>query len=263
MIAHVRDSLQVEYDEAGHGEPLVLLHAFPQTWRMWSRQSEELSRSFRVLTPNLRGFGASQRAASTWGVAGMAQDIADWLKYLNIESAVVGGLSMGGYVALALAKSHPQLIRGLILADTRADADSAEARTARETMIAFAREHTARDVFEKMAPRLFSEATLRERPALVEEAAAIAAEVSPQTIVQTLAALRDREDSRDFLPQFQIPTLVLVGEHDVISPPEHARQMAGALPNAAVQVLAGAGHFAHAESSREFNAAVRRWAASL
>jgi pimeloyl-ACP methyl ester carboxylesterase len=130
-------------------------------------------------------------------------------------------------------------------------------------MIAFAKENNARAVFDKMAPRLFCATTRESRPALVEEAARIAEPISTKTIVATLEALRDRPDARAGLAQIQVPTLVLVGEEDEVSPPVVAREMAGAIPNACLQVLAGAGHFAHLEQAEAWNDAVRKFALSI
>ena len=249
----------ISFDEAGDGPPLVLLHAFPQTRKMWQPQLKDLSRDFRLLCPDLPGFGDS-RSSSTCSIDGMADGIAAWLKSLGIEKAIIGGVSMGGYVALALARRHSELLRGLILASTRADADSEEARAGRETMIAFAREHSAREVFEKMAPRLFSEATWREQPQLIEQAARIAEPIPSSTITATLQALRDRPDARPSLPQIAVPTLILIGDEDVVSPLESAREMAAAIPNAQLQVLVGAGHFTHMEAAEAWSQAVHEWA---
>lgn len=259
MLATISPQLRVSYDEAGSGPALVLLHAFPQARAMWQMQLENLSRDFRVLCPDLPGFGGS-RSASTCSIQSMADDIAAWLRHLKIEKATVGGVSMGGYVALALALNHPDLLSGLVLASTRADADSEEARAGREKMIAFAQENDARAVFEKMAPRLFCQATRDERPELVEQAALVAEPISRRTIVSALAALRDRPDARAFLSRISVPTLVLLGARDEVSPLDSALEMSGAIADSCLQVLERAGHFAHLEQPADWNQAVRDWA---
>lgn len=258
MLATISPDLRISYEEAGSGPPLVLLHAFPQTRAMWKRQLEALSSDFRVLCPDLPGFGES-RSSSTCSVESMADDIAAWLKYLRIEKAIIGGVSMGGYVALALARRHPQVLAGLLLASTRADADSEEAHANREKMIAFARQNEARAVLEKMAPRLFASSS---PPELVREAALIAEPIPRETIVATLQALRDRPDARPALASIEAPTLVLVGEQDQVSPPDAAREMEHAIPNSHLQVLASAGHFAHLEAPEAWSQAVREFFAS-
>jgi pimeloyl-ACP methyl ester carboxylesterase len=245
----------LSHDEAGSGTPLVLLHAFPQTRAMWKRQLDDLSRDFHVLCPDLPGFGES-RSSSTCTIENMADAIADWLKYLQVPRAIIGGVSMGGYVAMALARRHPDLLRGLILADTRADADSDEARQNRDTMIEFARENGARGVFEKMAPKLFATGA---PPKIIEESARIAETVATETIVATLGALRDRPDARPSLAQISVPTLILVGDADAVSPLDAAHEMDAAIPDSVLQLLAGAGHFAHAEAPDEWSQAVREW----
>jgi len=262
MLASVSPELQISYEEAGRGPPLVLLHAFPQARAMWRCQLEVLSSDFRVLCPDLPGFGES-RSASPCSIEGMADDIVAWLKYLQIDRAIVGGASMGGYVALALARRHPQLLRGLILASTRADADSDEARAGREAMIAFARDNDARAVFEKMAPRLFCPVTRRDWPELIEEAARIAEPIPRSTIVSTLQALRDRPDARGSLASITAPTLVLVGKSDEVSPPALAREMMNAIPNVLWKMLRDAGHFAHVEAEESWSRTVRDWARQI
>ncbi len=250
---------QISYDEAGNGPPLVLLHAFPQTRLMWRRQLAELSASFQVLCPDLPPVGES-RSSSTCSIEGMADDIAAWLEHLSIPKATVGGVSMGGYVALALARRHPALLSGLILADTRAEPDDEPARSNRQTMIEFARHNNARALFEKMAPRLFCEGTRSEHPELIEEAAQIAVPIASESIIALIEALRDRPDARPGLASIHVPALILVGAEDEVTPPEAAQAMSAAIANSQLQVLERAGHFAHIEQALAWNRAVLDWA---
>src|SRR5580765_5914997 len=161
---------EVEYGDAGQGKPIVLLHAFPLSQEIWRPQVEALRAENRILTPGLRGFGGSDGFTGTPSVDQMADDVAALLDTLRItEPVVLGGLSMGGYVALAFARRHPGRLRALVLADTRAEADSPEAKAAREEMIAFARANPAAAVAERMLPRLLGATTQAERPAVAEE----------------------------------------------------------------------------------------------
>src|SRR6267378_3226168 len=166
---------EIEYGDAGQGKPIVLLHAFPLSQEMWRPQVEALRAENRILTPGLRGFGGSDGFTNTPSVDRMADDVAALLDTLHItEPVVLGGLSMGGYVALAFARRHPSRLRVLLLADTRSEPDNAEARANRDKMIAFAQTHTAREVIEQMLPKMVSPETLSGRLAVVEEVRRIA-----------------------------------------------------------------------------------------
>ncbi len=165
MKAAISPDVALEYEDAGSGRPVVLLHAFPLARAMWHPQVEALRGRYRVLAPDLRGFGGSSPFTAAPSVETMADDVAALLDVLKVaEPVVLGGLSMGGYVALAFARRHPGRLRGLILADTRAEADSAEARANRDKTIAFARGHSAADVIEQMLPKLLGDRTRAEKP---------------------------------------------------------------------------------------------------
>jgi len=250
----------VEYSDAGQGRPVLLLHAFPLSCEAWKAQSGVLQDGYRVIVPSQRGFGGTSPFQSTPSIEQMADDVASLLDGLQItEPVVLGGLSMGGYVALQFARKYPQRLGGLILCDTRAEADSEEAKAKRDEMIAFAQTHTTREVVEKLLPTLVGETTQRERPEVIEEVKRIGAANSRETIIAALQALRDRPDARPWLSAINVPTLVVVGSEDTLTPPAVAQSLAEAIPDATLRVLEAAGHLSNLEQPKLFVQAVQQF----
>jgi pimeloyl-ACP methyl ester carboxylesterase len=247
----------ITFGDAGVGVPVVLLHAFPLSSAMWRRQVEALQHAYRVITPDLPGFGGSAALAGPPSVDAMADAVARLLDELLIKVPVVlGGLSMGGYVALAFARRHASRLRALVLADTRAEADSAEARANRDRLIAFAADNPASAVLEQLLPKMLSPSTPRDSPEVVDEVRVLASEQAPAGVVAALQALRDRPDATPGLAAIRVPTLVLVGRDDALTPPEVAEKLAAGIQGARLEVLDGAGHLSNLEQPRRFNAAL-------
>jgi len=254
----------VEYDDRGQGLPVVLLHAFPLSRAMWQPQVQALQKDYRLIVPDLRGFGGTEGFAGTPSVEQMADDAAALLEKIRVtEPVVLGGLSMGGYVALAFVRKYPARLRALILADTRAEPDSAEARANRDTLIAFAEAHTARDVIEQMMPKMVSDETRAQRPQVVEEVRRLASAQPTAAMVGALRALRERPDSVPTLAGIAVPTLVVVGSDDVLTPPGVAESLAARIPGARRVVIPGAGHLSNLEQPELFNDAVRSFLKGL
>ena len=181
---------------------------------------EDLEGQCRIIAPDFRGFGGTSAALAGVSVDQLADDVAQLLDVLKItQPVVVGGLSMGGYVALALARRHAERLRGLILADTRAEADTPEARENRDKMIAFARTHPSSEVIEQMLPRLLGSETQMHHPEIADTVRAIAGKQASAGIVAALLALRDRPDATGGLGAIRVPTLVVVGAEDALTPP--------------------------------------------
>jgi 3-oxoadipate enol-lactonase len=255
----------IGFDDLGSGgRPVVLLHAFPLSREMWRPQVEALQDSYRVITPDLRGFGATEGFAGTPSVEQMADDVATLLTELAItEPVVLGGLSMGGYVALAFARRHADRLRALILADTRSEADSPEARANRDNLIRFAAGHTGRDAIEQMLPKMVSKETSERRPEVVEEVRRIASAQTSDGIIGALQAMRDRPDATPSLKEMAVPTLVVVGRDDALTPPETAAALASRIRGARQVVIDGAGHLSNLEQPDRFTEAVRAFLQSL
>jgi pimeloyl-ACP methyl ester carboxylesterase len=248
----------LSHDRLGQGPDLVLLHAFPLDRRLWRPQVQGLADCCRLLVPDLPGFGGSSLPEGPLTVEAMARAVLGLLDELDIRQPVfLGGLSMGGYVALALARLHPERIRGLILADTRTEADDAEARAKRDQAIAAGSAATAESTVTGMLPRLLGARTLADKPEVVAEVRRIGSEQRPAGIVAALQALRDRSDTGSVLESLTVPVLVIVGQDDVLTPPALAERMVQRARQGRLVTLPEAGHLSNLEQPEGFNAALR------
>lgn len=252
----------LSYADRGRGDALVLLHGFPLDYHMWDAQIERLSDRYRVIAPDLRGFGASRRS-DPFTLESLADDIHLFLEQLVALPCVLGGLSMGGYVAQAYAKKYPRDLRGLILVDTKAEGDSAEAKQGRQKMIELVRSSGAKAVAEAMIPKMLAEGTRKSRPEVVKTVRGIMENCPAQTIEHALVALRDRPDLTGDLPSIGVPTLVIVGDEDAITPPKFSELMRDRIPTAKLEVIRGAGHLAPVEQPEQVNRAIGQFMAGL
>jgi pimeloyl-ACP methyl ester carboxylesterase len=251
----------LEYDVRGEGPAVLLLHAFPLGLFMWDAQVEALGATHRVVRFDARGFGGSAPGDGPLAMERIADDGALLLDHLGIERAIVWGCSMGGYAAFSFVRRHPQRLAGLVLQDTRAGADTAEARANRATLAAKVQAEGAVAAVEAFLPKLVGETTHRERPDLVASLRERILAAPPLGIANALHGLAARADSRETLPTIEVPALVLVGTEDVLTPPSEAVTMAAAIPRARLDVIPGAGHLANLECPDAVNAAVRAFLA--
>lgn len=247
---------KLAYSDTGRGTPVVLLHAFPLDRGMWQPQIDALAGQCRILAVDLPGFGQSS-VDSNVSVETAADGLAELLEAANLPGRVVlGGLSMGGYVAMAFARRHPQRLAGLILADTRSDADDDAGKKNRDRLISMTQEFGPSKVYEVMLPKVVCEDTLKHQPKIVESIRVLAARQSAAGVIGGLKLLRDRPDATPELSRIVIPTLIIVGELDAITPPPLAEQMASHIAGSRVVVIPGAGHLSNMEKPTAFNAAV-------
>jgi len=247
---------EIAYDARGEGPALVFLHAFPLSRRMWELQWESLAPGRRLLRFDDRGFGESPPTGGILTMERIADDAVGLLDHEGIAKAVVCGLSMGGYAALALARRHPGRLAGLVLADTRAGADSPEARAGRSQLAErIRREGSA--VAAEMLPRLLGATTRARHPELAEELRGWIAANPPAGLCDALAGLAARADSGPELSRIAVPTLVVCGEEDELTPPEESRRMAEAIPGARLELIPEAGHLASLEQPAAFDRAVK------
>ena len=254
----------VTYLDAGKGPAVLLLHAFPLSSAMWRRQIEALRKDYRFIAPDFRGFGSTPGFAGPPSVDQMADDAAALLDELKIQGpVVVGGLSMGGYVALAFARRHASRLRALILADTKAEADDAAAAANRDKMIDFASKNPSLAVIERMLPGLVSPDAMAKRPEVAAIVRHIASVQAPAGIVGALKALRDRPDATPGLKNIAAPTLVIVGREDALTPPAHAEKLTAGIPGARLVYIEKAGHLSNLEQPEGFSEAMRMFLASL
>ena len=247
-------SLAVEL--RGEGPAVLFVHGYPFDHTIWRDQIDALD-GYRRIAPDLRGMGQSDAPDLGYGMSIYAADLAALLDALGVDDVVLCGLSMGGYVIFEFLRRWPHRVRGLVLMDTRAEADGAEARRARDAAAAVAREGGAAAVAESMLPALLAPGTAERAPETAERMRRLMAATPVAGIIGALAAMRDRHDSTDLLPTLGgIPTLVLVGEEDALTPPDAARRLAAGIPKARLVLVPGAGHVPPVERPSETNAAL-------
>jgi pimeloyl-ACP methyl ester carboxylesterase len=230
--------------EVGAGPAVVLVHGYPLDGAMWSGVARTLAARFRVLKPDLPGRGETTAASG-----GTIEDYADFVEAIVRElPAPVGlaGFSMGGYVALALAKRRPEKLKALGLVDTRAAADDEAGRGKRDDAIATVRSAGVGPIAEAMLPRLLGPMSAGNRD-LTERVQRIILRQKPETVEADLKAMRDRPDSRAFLAEIAIATLVVVGDADALTPPADSQAMAAAIPGSKLVTIPAAGHLAPME----------------
>lgn len=254
----------VGYDESGSGTPLVLIHGYPLNRMMWEAQWEGLTQAARVFAPDLRGFGESEMIDTPAQISTYADDVHEFLEAMGIqERAVICGLSMGGYIALAYLRQYPQLVAGLVLANTKATADSAEGKAGRDKNIALAQEKGADAIAEGMLPKLLAPTTYTSKTELVEQVQRIMASATVQGIVGALGAMRDRPDSLDTLAGFAKPTLIIAGADDQLMPLAEQEKMNQAARNSTLVVIPDAGHLSPMEQPDVFNRALEKFLFAL
>lgn len=261
MIA-LLDELEAGYDDSGTGAPLLLIHGFPHDRSLWAPQGRGLAGQARCIAPDLRGFGEST-PSPPFSMDRYADDLAALLDLLRVDRAVVGGLSMGGYIALAFWRRHRRRVRGLILANTRAGADSAEARDRRQRMIALAREHGSSAIAEAMLPGMIGKTSREKSPELVAAVHRMMSSAPVAGVVGALEAMMERPDSTPTLGTIDVPVLVVTGEEDALIPAAEARAMHADIRGSQFEVIAGAGHLSNLERPAAFNHVVSEFLARV
>jgi pimeloyl-ACP methyl ester carboxylesterase len=248
----------MSYGERGEGpgDPLILLHGFPLNRKMWAPQAKALSATRRVITPDYPGFGSSPRPCAQPDMRYYAEGVGELLDKLGLDRVVLGGLSMGGYVAFACLRIFPERISALILANTRPDPDPEDAREARREMARRVAEEGVEVLPKLQMERLLAPDTLENDGEVVELVRGLILESSPDGVVAALGAMRDRPDSTGILGDIKAPTLLIGGEEDSLSTPEIMAGMAEKIPNSRYVVLSQAGHLSNLESPDKFSAAL-------
>ena len=247
------NGIDMAYRDEGAGKPILFIHAFPLHSAIWERQIVAFSPQHRVIAPDLRGLGASARGSGAASVDQYADDLAALLGHLEIEQATVVGLSLGGYISFALWRRHRERIAALILADTRAGADTEEGKQGREKNAQLAEAEGPGAIADQMLPKLLGP---NAPAALHEEVRAIIESNDSAGIAAALRAMAARPDSTPLLATIDVPTLVIVGADDTLTPPSEAEAMFNAIPGCQIAQLLGAGHLSNMEAPEAFNAQV-------
>jgi 3-oxoadipate enol-lactonase len=239
---------------------LLLVHGFPVDGRMWRHQVEALSDQFQVLAPDLDGHGANATGTPKADMEGIARSLAARLDEAGIDQVHIGGFSMGGYAVFAFLHHFPQRVLSLSLVDTRATADDDAGRRGRDDMAARIRQDGAKVAAEAMLPKMFT-ATVDAR--VRDEAEQWMLDQQPEALAADLLAMRDRPDSTTILPGITVPTLVIVGEEDPVTPPAASRAMVEAIPGAKLVTISDAAHLAPVERPEEVTGALRAFLSGL
>lgn len=255
MPSHEINGFSLHYREAGSGDPVVLVHGFPLSSRIFESQLEALSKSFRVITPDLRGFGQSN-SIERFSINSLADDLHKLLSRIGALPCVLGGLSMGGYVAEAFLRKYPADVKKLILINTKADADSSAARDARNKMIELCRKSGSSAVAKEMLPKMLSPVNIEQKHPVVEQVIKLMDSQPALTVEHALEALRDRDDQTQLLPQIKVPTLIITGDGDQITGVAVAEPMHQAIPGTKLVVIPGAGHLSTMENPAAVNEAL-------
>jgi pimeloyl-ACP methyl ester carboxylesterase len=261
VIALVGDT-EIAFDDVGSGLAVVFLHAFPLNRTMWDPQVTALVAECRCIAMDFRGLGDSADA-EPYSMDRYADDVVGLLDTLQIERAVIVGSSMGGYVAFALWRRHRARIRALVLADTRADADTAEVATRRRELMEIAETQGSTAVANMQIAGLIGKTTRDKRPDIFDATHRMMAQAPASGIIGGLEAMMHRPDSTPDCATIDVPTLVVVGEEDVLTPPKEARRLHDTITGSRLEVLRQAGHLSNVERPAAFNTVVREFLASL
>lgn len=262
MLTNI-NHITLAYDDLGEGPALLLIHGFPLSRKIWQPQLEALSKGFRVIAPDLRGFGDSDAPDGPYSMDLFADDLVGLLDQLGIEQAVVCGMSMGGYVLMNLLDRYPARVRAACFMVTRAAADD---DAGKERRLALARKVLAKgsqivaDAFNRV---LFSAVAGDEEAGLIGEVGRIMLQTSSRGLAGGLLAMRERPDYTGRLGGFKLPALVMGAENDMAIPPEESRILAEGLPAARMVIIPSAGHMAGMENPAAVNRELREFLETL
>jgi 3-oxoadipate enol-lactonase len=248
----LRPGVDVAYDDVGAGLPVVFLHGFALNRTLWAPQLGALITRARCIAPDLRGFGESE-IVGPYSIDRYADDVIAMLDALQIGRAVIAGLSMGGYIAFALWRRHRDRVRALILANTRAGVDTDETKTNRRELIALARAKGSGAVADAQIGRMMGTTTRERRPDIADAIHRMLTMAPVEGVVGALESMIDRPDSTPTLATIDVPTLIIVGDEDVLTPPAEARAMHASISGSRLEILEGAGHLSNVERPAAFN----------
>ena len=253
------NDIDLAYTDTGIGRPVVLIHGYPFNRTLWDEQVNALTNSYRVIVPDLRGFGDSDASDGPASMNLMAQDVARLMDHLEVSQAIVGGLSMGGYVTLAFYKQFPSRVRGLVLADTRAQADTDEAKQTRAQQAEKALNEGMAGLADAMLPKLLTPETVSKRPEIVKRVRDMMLKTKPDGAAAALHGMAQREDLTQMLSEITVPTLIVVGNEDQITPVADSEKMNQAIAGSRLVVLEKASHVSNVEQSEQFNKELERF----
>jgi len=257
------NNITIGYSDQGTGHPIVFLHAFPLNRTMWATQERLLSLQFRIITIDLRGHGESDAPLWRYTLEQSTDDVRALLDHLEIQRALFVGLSMGGYILFAFYRKYAARVKGLILADTKAQADTEEGKNGRLQLAQIAYKKGPPAIADIMIPKLLSPTTIQTNPDLVQQVRAMIESTQISGIAGDLMAMAERPDTVPLLSQITCPTQIIVGELDLATPPSDAKLMAEQIPHAHLTIIPNAAHLANLEQPETFNQIVSAFALNL
>lgn len=257
----VINGLTMNYEVAGraNGTPVVFIHGFPFSHSMWRPQVEALSSDYQVVTYDVRGHGDSNVDDGQYLIEFFVDDLFALMDHLSISRAVLCGLSMGGYIALRAVERNPARVSGLVLSDTRSEADSNEGKVKRAESIRTILTDGVKTFADGFLKAVFAPESFSNKPETVELIRGVIEGTIPKALIGTLIALAARTDTTGSLPSISMPTLILVGEHDTLTPLTAAKSMKEKIPNAELVVIPRAAHLSNLENHQEFNRALKNF----
>jgi pimeloyl-ACP methyl ester carboxylesterase len=247
--------MTLAFEEFGSGKPLVLLHAFPLSGKMWLPQIASIvENNFHVIVPDLPGFGKSKTFSNEINrMEAMAKAISELLIGLNIPKAIIGGLSMGGYVALNLFRLFPENFAGIILCDTTHSADTREKQLARFELIEKIEKMGMIAIVENVLPNLLGDYTKENNRQLITELNSEILQTNEKATIAALRGMAERKDHESILGKIKIPTLLIFGDEDKITDINNAQSMNASIPNSELKIIKNCGHLSNLEKPKEFN----------
>ncbi len=249
------NTLGVSYLDEGPKEAPILLfiHGFPLNKAMWSGQMEELTEDFRVIAYDVRGHGDSHLGTEDFSIELFVKDLIDLMDVLNIEKVILCGLSMGGYIALNASLNYPSRFEGLVLCDTNCIADSPETVKKRMKGIDNIKKNGVAHYADESIKNLFAERSFRNNNGAIDRVREMIVNTSEESLYLTLQALAKRQETCSRLPELKIPTLILVGKEDKITPPSAAEVLHKGITNSSLTILENAAHLSNMENPKQFN----------
>lgn len=254
------NGIMMRYEDIGEGPTLLLLHAFPLSGAMWRAQVEALRNRYRLIVPDLRGFGGSEAPPGLYPMDQLADDVMELLSRLGLERSAVCGLSMGGYISFAIMRRYAERVVALVLADTKAGADTDEGKVRREENARVAESQGPVAIVERMIPGLVAPDAPEE---LRAELRALITANSPDGIAGALRGMAQRPDSTPDLAAISVPTLIIVGAADGLTPPAEAQAMHAAIAGSRLVEIPGVGHLSNMEDPAGFNTALGEFLAEV
>lgn len=251
------NGIQVVYTGEGEGPPMVFLHGFPLNRNMWSKQVEAFQANHCVIAPDLRGQGESGGTEGSIPMTLFAEDLHALVQHLHLGPIVLVGHSMGGYVALAFAKAHPEALRGLVLVSTKAGADFPEMADERRALAEQVRKEGTSELVASLAPRMISAKNTDAGMAMAVRN--FMTPTKPEGVIGALLGMAERPDAEAWLGDIRVPTLVITGLDDIIIPPHESEALTSAIPGAELKLISRAGHLVPFERPDIFNEALEKW----